>query len=293
MSKLTEKQKHDKLPPVKDNYIYLYTDGSCIASKGGLGGYGVYISNTDEEFLNGFKSGLFNGTTTSVMEMKAMLYALKYILNIGESSTYDGITIISDSEFVVKSINLGWLDRWSTESFVDRANSEIWKEIYDTISAIKEKKIEYSIEHIYSHQKDLSHIHIYGNHVADNLADYKQYKSPTKVIIAGGRMFNDYNSLKTNCNNILKQYSNIEIVSGAANGADQLGEKYARKRKYLIKRFPAEWDKYGKLAGRKRNKQMADYADVLIAFWDNKTKGTKHMIETARKNGLDVYVVSY
>lgn len=111
-----------------------------------------------------------------------------------------------------------------------------------------------------------------------------------KVIIAGGRNFNDYENLCHFCNKVLSNQTEIEIVSGTANGADKLGEKYANDNGYPIKRFPANWDKYGKSAGYKRNAQMAEYADGLIAFWDGKSRGTKHMIDLAKRSGLKVRI---
>ena len=114
-----------------------------------------------------------------------------------------------------------------------------------------------------------------------------------KVIIAGSRNFNDYNLLKTSCDNLLTQFTNIEIVSGTARGADKLGERYAREKGYDIKEFPANWDKHGKSAGYIRNDEMAQYADMLIAFWDGTSKGTKHMVDLANKRGIKVEIVNY
>jgi len=114
-----------------------------------------------------------------------------------------------------------------------------------------------------------------------------------KVIIAGGRNFRDYDKLRESCDNILVNQKEIEIVSGTAAGADTLGERYAQEKGYEVKKFPAQWDLYGKSAGYKRNQQMAEYADGLIAFWDGKSKGTKHMIDIANKMGLKVRVIRY
>jgi hypothetical protein len=111
-----------------------------------------------------------------------------------------------------------------------------------------------------------------------------------KVIIAGGRNFNDYEKLCQFCDKALSKQTEVEIVSGTANGADKLGEKYANDNGHPIKQFPADWDKYGKSAGYKRNAQMADYADALIAFWDGKSRGTKHMIDLANRANLKVKV---
>lgn len=118
-----------------------------------------------------------------------------------------------------------------------------------------------------------------------------------KVIIAGTRDFNDYAFLKKNLDYFLQGINpnneEIEIVSGNARGADKLGERYAKEHNLPVKLFPANWDKYGKRAGYLRNQEMANYADVLIAFWDEKSKGTKHMIDIAKKQDLTVIVVGY
>jgi hypothetical protein len=114
-----------------------------------------------------------------------------------------------------------------------------------------------------------------------------------KVIIAGGRNFDDFNKLCQVCEEFLQDQNDIEIVSGAYKGADLLGERYAAERHHPIKQFPANWCRYGKSAGHKRNIEMAAYADALIAFWDGKSKGTKHMIELATLIGLKVKVVYF
>jgi len=123
-----------------------------------------------------------------------------------------------------------------------------------------------------------------------------------RVIIAGSRDFNDYAVLKHNVLKILIELSptkqpEAEIISGTARGADQLGERFAKEYNYPIKQMPANWDKYGKSAGYRRNEDMALYAKedngVLIAFWDGISKGTKHMIDLANKHGLKVFVVKY
>jgi len=111
-----------------------------------------------------------------------------------------------------------------------------------------------------------------------------------KVIIAGGRNFDDYRKLCQVCDEFLKDQNIVEIVSGAYKGADILGEKYAAERNHPIKQFPADWRRYRKSAGLKRNIEMASYADILIAFWDGESKGTKNMIELATQAGLKVEI---
>ena len=70
-----------------------------------------------------------------------------------------------------------------------------------------------------------------------------------------------------------------------------LGEAYAKLKGYGIKQFPAKWSEKGKSAGYLRNVEMAQYANALIAFWDGKSKGTRHMIEIAKERGLSVRII--
>lgn len=110
-----------------------------------------------------------------------------------------------------------------------------------------------------------------------------------KVIIAGSRDFNDYELLKKLVSHTLVNQQDVEIVSGGARGADALGERYAKEHGLSLKRFPADWE-HGKSAGYIRNAEMAKYGDALIAFWDLKSKGTKHMITNAKLKGLKIKV---
>ena len=116
--------------------------------------------------------------------------------------------------------------------------------------------------------------------------------SKFKVIIAGSRDFYDYDFLKEKCKFYLQnKLPNVIIVSGGATGTDSLGEKFAEEMNLEIIIKKPDWNKYGKSAGPKRNKEMSEISDGLIAFWDGKSRGTKNMIETATQNGLIVKVV--
>jgi hypothetical protein len=114
-----------------------------------------------------------------------------------------------------------------------------------------------------------------------------------KVIIAGSRTFTDYDRLRSVCDYMLQNQKEIEIVSGTAWGADTLGEKYAQERGYKVTRFPAEWSRFGRSAGYRRNEEMAGYADALIAFWDGQSRGTKHMMDLAVQHGLKVKICRF
>lgn len=113
------------------------------------------------------------------------------------------------------------------------------------------------------------------------------------VIIAGSRTFNDYETLKEFCNEVLSEKiktHDICILSGTARGADKLGEKYAEEMGFSVNRFPAEWDLYGKSAGFIRNKEMVHYADAGIFFWDGTSKGTKHCINLCKEKGIPIRI---
>lgn len=124
----------------------------------------------------------------------------------------------------------------------------------------------------------------------------KEKKDNFKVIIAGSRGFSNYKLLKETCDKLLKEKKkthNVVVISGNAKGADSLGEKYSNDEDLDLEIFPADWKKFGKSAGFRRNEQMAEFADALIAFWDGKSRGTKHMIDTATEKGMNVKVVNY
>jgi hypothetical protein len=113
-----------------------------------------------------------------------------------------------------------------------------------------------------------------------------------KVIIAGGRDFNDYELLKEKCDYYLQNYSDVEIVCGLAAGADSLGLRYAKERGFKVKEFPADWS-LGRGAGHIRNQQMGKYGTHLILFWDGVSKGSASMKKIAEKEGLKIKIVYY
>ena len=114
-----------------------------------------------------------------------------------------------------------------------------------------------------------------------------------RVIIAGSRDFNDYNSLERKMNVILKNQDDVTIISGTARGADKLGERYAGENHHKLEKYPAMWDLYGKSAGYKRNEEMAKVADSCVVFWDGKSSGTKHMIDLVKKFNLKLRVINF
>jgi hypothetical protein len=115
-----------------------------------------------------------------------------------------------------------------------------------------------------------------------------------RVIIAGSRSFANYEMLKANMNRLLQNISDeISIVCGTARGADRLGEKYAKENGFHVAYFPADWERHGKAAGYIRNREMAQNADALVAFWDGESRGTKSMIDLAKEYDLAVRVLKF
>ena len=116
-----------------------------------------------------------------------------------------------------------------------------------------------------------------------------------KVIIAGSRDYDDYEQFeetlyRNHCHPDSGSFFFSEVVSGGARGADRLGELFAVERDMPCTTFTPAWGRLGKRAGYVRNEEMASYADALIAFWDGESRGTKHMIDIALREGLDVHV---
>lgn len=114
-----------------------------------------------------------------------------------------------------------------------------------------------------------------------------------RVVIAGCRDYNNYGEAKTYidfCLSNVKEENEIIIVSGCASGADAIGERYAEENGFEVEKYPADWQRYGRGAGPRRNRQMAEISDYVICFWDGKSKGTKSMIEFAHKYGKPVKI---
>ena len=111
-----------------------------------------------------------------------------------------------------------------------------------------------------------------------------------KLIIAGSRSITDFNVVVKAFEISCAGSKATEIVSGAAHGADKLGEQLARSLKLPIKRFPADWIKHGKAAGPIRNREMSEYADALLALYDGVSRGTADMIQKMQDAGKPFYV---
>ena len=92
----------------------------------------------------------------------------------------------------------------------------------------------------------------------------------------------------------LKDYlpaDTTEIVSGGAKGVDQCAKEYAKSNNIKITEFLPEYERFKKFAPLKRNKEIVNYADEVLAFWDGKSKGTKYVIDLCHKTNKKITII--
>jgi len=125
-----------------------------------------------------------------------------------------------------------------------------------------------------------------------------------KVIIAGSRTFTDRVAVFAAIDRCIPDPSIVdEVVSGCARGVDCLGEQWAKRHNIPVREFPAQWNFHGAQAGPTRNIAMARYATEfrededyaimlkpakLVLVWDGASRGSAHMLKTAKRYGMDV-----
>jgi hypothetical protein len=111
------------------------------------------------------------------------------------------------------------------------------------------------------------------------------------LAVVGSRGFTDYQKLTNTLDEFRSKHPIKGIISGGARGADSLAQRYAEERNIRTQIFLPDWDKHGKIAGILRNQDIVDACNVLIAFWDGKSRGTKDSINKAKKKGKEVFVI--
>lgn len=99
--------------------------------------------------------------------------------------------------------------------------------------------------------------------------------------IVGSRDFNDYSQLHWVLDRIRLMFAIDGFVSGGAKGADSLAETYARSCKIPIEVIKPDWEQFGRSAGMIRNREIIKAADIVVAFWDGRSRGTKNSIDRA------------
>ena len=110
-----------------------------------------------------------------------------------------------------------------------------------------------------------------------------------KIVIAGSRSFHDYQLL---CQTLARERHRItQVLTGGARGAEQLGYRWASKHAVKHQLFRADWERFGKSAGVRRNHQMAQAGDMLLVFWDGQSPGTAHMVQCMQQLGKPCVIV--
>lgn len=111
-----------------------------------------------------------------------------------------------------------------------------------------------------------------------------------KTIIAGSR---EANAWEVDAAIRACPWTITSVICGCARGADTLGRIWAERNRIPVIKMPADWNTHGKNAGRKRNEEMADVAEGLLAVWDGQSPGTRHMILEAERRNLPTYIHRY
>lgn len=116
-----------------------------------------------------------------------------------------------------------------------------------------------------------------------------------KIAIIGSRKFTDYDLLKNQVQDYIEaqNYSNITIVSGGAKGADTLAEQFAEEYQYEMKIFHPNWEQLGRNACSDRNTQIVEFADIVFAFWDGISPGTKDSIKKSEQMNKELIIIRY
>jgi hypothetical protein len=113
-----------------------------------------------------------------------------------------------------------------------------------------------------------------------------------KIAVVGSRGFRDYPKLKKELDKINNENKISLVVSGGARGADSLGEKWAKENAIQTLIFKPKWE-FGLNAGILRNKDIVMNSDFVLAFWDQKSPGTKHTINFAKQNKKKYKIVYF
>lgn len=104
-----------------------------------------------------------------------------------------------------------------------------------------------------------------------------------RLAVVGSRTFTDYELMFL----VLDLYAPTVIISGGAKGADTLARRFALANDIELREYPAEWDKYGKSAGFRRNKFIVDDCDAIVVFFgpEGESRGASHTLGLAKDAG--------
>lgn len=109
------------------------------------------------------------------------------------------------------------------------------------------------------------------------------------TIIAGSRTITEYNTLLSAISGC--PFDIEHVVSGGADGVDNLGEEWANKNDKQVTRYPVkDYTGSERPAPLLRNRRMAEESDKLLAIWDGESSGTQHMISVAKQEELEIHI---
>ena len=154
-------------------------------------------------------------------------------------------------------------------------------------------------QHILDNYKGLTDVFGREGNVCQSAALYELIFEDKTILICGGRDFRDKPRMEFVIEKLIIQHGNkFTILQGGANGADNLAGIVAKEKNLKVIVMPADWNTHGKSAGFIRNSEMLKLLKStnngqVIAFWDNKSSGTKHTIDNAQSMGIPVEIISY
>jgi len=183
-------------------------------------------------------------------------------------------------------------------------NDEQYTEIYinETLSKLNPaeifKKYDGKVFLCFEKTGDFCHRNIVSKWLRDNGFESGEIVKKNKTLrlaIIGSRDFDNYPLLKKIIDKFIQRHSDkdIVLVSGGARGADSLARRYAQENSLRIDEYFADWDKFGKSAGYKRNHTIWENSDMGIAFWDGESKGTQHSFSLSASMGKRLYIFNY
>ena len=114
-----------------------------------------------------------------------------------------------------------------------------------------------------------------------------------KLAVVGGRTFNDYGKLEPVLDSLVAGFGFTTVVSGGADGADTLGEKFADERGLKKIIHLPDYKTHGRAAPMIRNRDIINDADFVVAFWDGESRGTKNAMELTAKGSKPLLTIYY
>lgn len=114
-----------------------------------------------------------------------------------------------------------------------------------------------------------------------------------KILLCGSRGWKNEDLIRKHLTDLARQDPFATVIEGGGKGADQTGRRIARSLGLNVITYWANWKAFGKGAGPARNQKMVDQKpDVVLAFWDGQSPGTKDTLDRARKAGIKRIIVN-